>query len=152
MGLIGAWLGSLCSGMPAVVLSPPSFLARPARWLEAISTHGGTITAAPNFAYELCLRRVTDDELAALDLSSLRMAINGAEPVVAGTMERFAERFAVCGLRPGALAPVYGLAECGLGVTFPPPGRGLVVDRVVADVLRSDGRAVPAPPDDAGVL
>ncbi len=152
MGLIGAWLGSLCSAMPAVVMTPQSFLSRPARWLEAVSAHGGTLTAAPNFAFELCLRRVTDAELATLDLSSLRMAMNGAEPVVAGTMQRFAERFAACGLRPEALAPVYGLAECGLGITFPPPGRGLVVDRIVADVLASDGRAVPARDGERDVL
>jgi 1-acyl-sn-glycerol-3-phosphate acyltransferase len=147
MGLIGAWLGSMCLGMPVVIMSPLAFLARPARWLTAIDAYRGTITAAPNFAYELCLRKVTDTELQTLDLSTLRMALNGAEPVVAGTMERFAQRFARCGLRPGALAPVYGLAEAAVGLAFPPPGRGLLIDAVDAERLRRDGQAVPALPE-----
>jgi 1-acyl-sn-glycerol-3-phosphate acyltransferase len=144
MGLIGAWLGSLCLGMPVVIMSPLAFLARPARWLAAIDAYRGTITGAPNFAYELCLRKVTDTELQTLDLSTLRMALNGAEPVLAGTMERFAQRFAVCGLRPDALAPVYGLAEAAVGLAFPPPGRGLLIDAVDAERLRCDGQAIPA--------
>jgi acyl-CoA synthetase (AMP-forming)/AMP-acid ligase II/acyl carrier protein len=144
MGLIGAWLGSLCLGMPVVIMSPLAFLARPARWLAAIDAYRGTITGAPNFAYELCLRKVTDTELQTLDLSTLRMALNGAEPVLAGTMERFAQRFAVCGLRPDALAPVYGLAEAAVGLAFPPPGRGLLIDAVDAEHLRRDGQAIPA--------
>ncbi len=146
MGLIGAWLGSMCLGMPVVIMSPLAFLARPARWLAAIDAHQGTLTAAPNFAYELCLRKITDTELQTFDLSTLRMALNGAEPVVAHTMERFAERFARCGLRPDALAPVYGLAEAAVGLAFPPPSRGLLIDTVDAERLRRDGQAVPALP------
>lgn len=146
MGLIGAWLGSLSLNMEAVVMSPLSFLARPVRWLEAISRYGGTVTAAPNFAYERCLRTVGDEELATLELSSLRLAFNGAEPVSADTMERFYERFSNAGLRQGCLAPVYGLAECAVGLTFPPPGRPLLVDLVDPDALRREGRAVPRAP------
>ncbi len=152
MGLIGAWLGSMCLGMPVVIMSPLEFLARPARWLAAIDAYRGTITAAPNFAYELCLRKVTDPELQTLDLSTLRMALNGAEPVVAHTMECFAQRFARCGLRPDALAPVYGLAEAAVGLAFPPAGRGLLIDAVDAERLRRDGQAVPAPPDGLDAL
>jgi len=152
MGLIGAWLGSLCLGMPAVIMSPLAFLARPARWLAAIDAYRGTLTAAPNFAYELCLRKVTDTELETLNLSTLRMALNGAEPVVARTMEQFTRRFARCGLRPDALAPVYGLAEAAVGLAFPPPGRGLLVDAVDAERLRKDGQAVPAPPQGVDTL
>ena len=152
MGLIGAWLGSMCLGMPVVIMSPLAFLARPARWLAAIDAYRGTITAAPNFAYELCLRKVIDTELQTLDLSTLRMALNGAEPVVAHTMERFAQRFARCGLRPEALAPVYGLAEAAVGLAFPPPGRGLLIDAVDAERLRRDGQAVPALPEGLDAL
>jgi acyl carrier protein len=99
MGLIGAWLGSLYSGMPLVIMPPETFLTRPARWLWAISTQRGTISAAPNFAYELCLRKVDDAELEGLDLSSWRLAFNGAEPVSPDTVERFAIRFGPYGLR-----------------------------------------------------
>ena len=123
MGLIGAWFGPLYHGMPIVSMSPLAFLARPARWLEAISRHRGTITAAPNFAFDLCARKIADADLEGLDLSSWRVALNGAEAVLAGTIERFTTRFAPLGFRPEALRPVYGLAESSLCVTAPPPGR-----------------------------
>ncbi len=129
MGLICAWLSSLVYAIPFVVMSPLSFLAAPERWLRAISDHRGTLSGAPNFAYELCLRRIPPERLAGLDLSSWRIAFNGAEPVNADTMARFIERFATCGLRPEAIAPVYGLAECAVGLAFT-RDRGLVVDRV----------------------
>ncbi len=143
MGLIGAWMGSLCLDMTAVIMSPLTFLARPSRWLAALSEYRGTITAAPNFAYELCLRKVSDADMAGLDLSCVRMALNASEPVVAGTVERFAARFAPYGLNPGALTPVFGLAESAVGLAFPPLGRGLHVDHVAADPLRREGRAEP---------
>lgn len=144
MGLIGAWLGSLTLGFPLVVMSPLDFLARPVRWLQAISDLGGTLAASPNFGYELCLRHVGDDDLRALDLSAWRMAFNGAEPVSPETIRRFAERFAPAGFRPGAMAPVYGLAEVGVGVSFPPPGRVPVVDVVDRRSFTRAGRAAPA--------
>lgn len=152
MGLIGAWMGSLYHGNPLVLMSPLDFLARPERWLQAIHRHRGTITAAPNFAYELCLRRIPDAILDELDLSSWRFAANGAEPVSAETMERFAERFARSKLAPQALAPVYGLAECTVGLALPPPGRGVVVDRIDRRILVDEQRAVPAAPDDPTAL
>src|SRR6185369_3603267 len=109
MGLIGAWFGALYFGMPLVLMSPLAFLARPARWLAAISRHGGTISAAPNFAYELCAKKLTDADLRGLNLASWRLALNGAEPVSPNTLQAFTARFAPCGLPQAALTPVYGL-------------------------------------------
>ena len=152
MGLIGAWMGSLYHGGLLVLMSPLDFLARPERWLQAIHRHRGTMTAAPNFAFELCLRRIPDEVLDTLDLSSWRLCANGAEPVSAETMARFAARFARCGFRREALAPVYGLAECTVGLAIPPLGRGPVVDRVQRAALLESQRALPAAADDAGAL
>ena len=117
MGLIGGVLQPLFAGFPVVLLSPLDFLKRPARWLEAISRHRGTISGGPNFAYDLCVRKTTPEQRAALDLSSWSVAFNGAEPVRAETLERFAEAFAVSGFRREAFYPCYGLAEGTLIVT-----------------------------------
>jgi len=119
MGLIGAWFAPLYWGFPLVVMSPLTFLARPLRWLEAIQSYRGTITAAPNFAYERCAHIPPDSQPAGLNLASLRLAFNGAEPVHAETMRRFAARFAADGLDPHALTPVYGLAENTVALAFP---------------------------------
>ena len=105
MGLIGAWLGSLYFAMPLVVMSPLDFLARPTRWLWAIHRYRGTISAAPNFAYEICATKLAGRDFEGLDLSSWRWAFNGAEPVSAETMERFAARYARHGLDAATLAP-----------------------------------------------
>ena len=152
MGLIGAWLGGFLVGFPLVVMSPLAFLARPRRWLEVIGTHRGTLSAGPNFAYELCLARIDGDALQGLDLSSWRLAFNGAEAVSPDTVARFAERFAACGLKPEAVTPVYGLAEASVGLLFPPLGRGPWIDRVRREAFERDRRAEPAPADDAGAL
>jgi len=127
MGLICAWLSSLAYALPFVVMSPLDFLARPGRWLNAISRYRGSLSGAPNFAYELCMKRIPEADLAGLDLSSWRIAFNGAEPVSADTMTRFATHFTACGLKPEALAPVYGLAECAVGLALT-PGRGARID------------------------
>jgi 1-acyl-sn-glycerol-3-phosphate acyltransferase len=148
MGLIGAWLGSLYYGVPLVSMSPLAFLARPSRWLEAIHRHRGTISAAPNFAYELCLTRITEAQIQGLDLGSWRWALNGAEPVSAETLRRFSARFAPAGLRPEALAPVYGLAEAAVGLAFPPAGRGPRVDCIDRDRFAGSGYALPVERDD----
>jgi len=152
MGLIGAWLGSLCIGFPLVVMSPMSFLVRPARWLRAISDQRATLSAAPNFGFELCARKAHDDELEGVDLSSLRMVFNGAEPVSADTLDRFEARFRPFGLQPGVLAPVYGLAEAAVGLAFPPPGRPALVDRIARESLIRNGVATPAAVDATDVL
>src|SRR5207302_218773 len=148
MGLIGAWLTPLYFGAPLAVMSPLAFLTRPERWLQAFHKHRGTIAAAPNFAYELCVRKIADKDIKGVDLSSWRAALNGAEPVNPDTLERFAERFASYGFRREAQLPVYGLAESALGVTIPPLNRGPLVDRVERETFTAQGRAVPAAPDD----
>jgi fatty-acyl-CoA synthase len=151
MGLIGTWLGPLYHGVPTVVMSPLAFLSRPARWLQAFHTHRGTLSAAPNFAYDLCVRKITDEEIAGIDLSSWRCALNGAEAVIAATLDRFAARFAPYGLRPDTIKPVYGLAESSLCVTAPPLGRAPRVDRVArapferARTIEPAGSADPQP-------
>jgi 1-acyl-sn-glycerol-3-phosphate acyltransferase len=152
MGLIGAWLGSLYYGMPLVLMSPLAFLIRPSRWLRAIHRHRGTLTAAPNFAYELCLSKLSDRELDGLDLGSLRRAFNGAEPVSPATVRRFGERFAPYGLRSQVMAPVYGLAEAAVGLAFPPPGRGPVIDCIDRETFITRGHAVPVPVKAQGAL
>jgi 1-acyl-sn-glycerol-3-phosphate acyltransferase len=144
MGLMGLWLGPLYHGVPAVVLPPLAFLARPVRWLRAISAHRATISAAPNFAFDLCARRIAEGELDGLDLASWRLAMNGSEAVSVETIERFTRRFAPRGFRAGAMCPVYGLAESSVGLTLSPPGAGPRVDRVRRAAFERERRAEPA--------
>jgi len=152
MGLIGAWFVPLFTGIPLVVMSPLAFLSRPERWLRAIHRHRATISPAPNFAYELCVRKIPEKDLQGLDLSSWRAATNGAEPVRAETLERFVERFAPYGFRREALLPVYGLAEATLGVAVPRMGAGFKVDRIERAAFESEGRAIPASAADPAPL
>ena len=152
MGLIGAWLGSLYYAVPLVIMSPLAFLARPERWLRAIHRYRGTLSAAPNFAYELCLKKIMDSDLEGIDLGSWRMACNGAEPVSAACMSAFGERFSAFGFHPEAIAPVYGLAESSVGLAFPPAGRGLRIDRVRRDEFMTAGNAVPAATEEPDAL
>lgn len=152
MGLIGAWLGTLYFGIPLVVMSPLTFLAKPVRWLQAIQTYRGTLSSAPNFAYELCVKKISDEELVGLDLSSWRLAFNGAEAVLPETLTRFGRRFAPYGFHSEALTPVYGLAECSVGLAFPPSGRGPLVDSVQRASFTYTGCAVPAASDEASAL
>lgn len=151
MGLIGAWLGSLYHAMPLVLMSPLAFLSRPARWLQAIHRHRGTLSAAPNFAFELCARKVPEAELQGVDLSSWRVAFNGAEPVSPATLDAFCARFAPHGFARETMTPVYGLAECALGVAFPPLGRGPRIDELDADLFARTGRAEPVSPGRAAL-
>ena len=152
MGLIGACLGGLYHAFPLVVMSPLGFLARPARWLRAIHRFRATLSAAPNFAFDLCARSIQDHEIEGLDLGSLRMVCNGAEPVSPATVERFTARFRPYGFRPEAMAPVYGLAECSVGLALQPPNRAPALDRVRRDPFVAGGRAQPAPADDPTAL
>ena len=144
MGLIGAWLMPLYVGFPVTILSPLAFLSRPERWLWAIHYHRATISVGPNFAYELCARKAPDEALEGLDLSSWRVALNGSEPVRLETIDRFARRFGPYGFRKEAMLPVYGLAECSVGLSTPPVGRGPRVDHVDRDRLERDGIAQPS--------
>ncbi|HSH29360.1 MAG TPA: AMP-binding protein [Thiohalobacter sp.] len=141
MGLIGACLGSLYHGIPLVLMSPLSFIARPIRWLQLIDRHGGTLSAAPNFAYQLCASRLQDADLEGLDLSSWRLAFNGAEPVHAGTLHDFITRFEPFGFRRQAMTPVYGLAENAVGLAFPPLERGPRIDHIDRERLATANRA-----------
>ena len=151
MGLIGSWLGALYFGIPIVILSPLAFLARPARWLQAIHTHRATVSAAPNFAFDLCARRLTDEEVGGLDLSSWRLALNGSEPVSPATIDRFTRRFGPRGFKASAMCPVYGLAEASVALTIPPPGAP-GVDTIARTAFQEAGRAVPASPDERAPL
>ena len=130
MGLIGGLLQPVFSGVPCVLMSPAYFLARPLRWLEAISEYGGTISGGPDFAYRLCSERVSDSALARLDLSGWRVAYSGSEPIRLDTLERFAEKFAPCGFTPDNFMASYGLAEATLFVAGTPRRRGIPSLRV----------------------
>ena len=152
MGLIGAWFVPLFIGIPLIVMSPLAFLSRPERWLRAIQKHRATIAPAPNFAYELCIRKIADKDLEGLDLSCWRAATNGAEPVRAETLERFAKRFAPYGFNPKALMAVYGLAEVSLAISIPRLGDGYKVDRIERAAFESGGSAIPAPAGETATL
>ncbi len=143
MGLIGGWLGSIYHAPRLVIMSPLSFLSRPQRWLWAIHRYGGTISAAPNFAFDLCVRRIDDKEIEGLDLSRWRIVANGAEAISAATMRGFCDRFANYGFKRTTMLPVYGLAECSVGLTFSPLGRDPLVDTIDREVLAREGRAEP---------
>ncbi len=142
MGLIGFVLGTLICDIPVVLLPTESFARRPRLWMETIARHRGTITFAPNFAYELAAKRVRPNDLEGLDLSSLRVAGCGAEPIRAAALRTFARTFAPAGFSERALLPAYGLAESTLAVTFHPLGEPLVVDRVDGEAL---GRGIATP-------
>ena len=150
MGLIGGLLAPVAHGATCWLLSPLEFMLKPASWMQAISDARATLTVAPNFAYGLIARKVSDEDLRGLDLSTLRAAINGAEPVDPATAEAFCSRLAPMGFRPSSYFPVYGLAECTLAAAFPPLGRGVKVDHVLRNEL-ANGVAVPAPPGPATI-
>ncbi|MEZ4360466.1 MAG: AMP-binding protein [Kofleriaceae bacterium] len=143
MGLIGTWLSPYLHGMKVVMMSPLQFLARPERWLWAFHRHGGSISPAPNFGYDLCCRKIRDEDIKGLDLTSWRSAMNGSEPVRADTVERFCARFGPYGFRREAMMPVYGLAETSVALAFSPVGRGPLFDRIDAERFARDGHAVP---------
>ena len=148
MGLIGGVLETIYVGCSTVLLSPAGFITRPIRWLETIARYRATMTAAPNFAYNLCVERSTPKERAALELSSLATAMNGAEPVHAETLRAFTEAFAPAGLRPEALMPVYGLAEATLLVSGGSEHDTPVIRWLDRDAL-GEHRVVDADPDAA---
>lgn len=144
MGLIGMWLGSLYFAAPLILMTPFSFLNHPEKWLWAIHDHRGTLSGAPNFAYELCVKKVGHELIEGLDLSSWRMAANGAEKVYPRTLELFAKKFAPYGFKPEAITPMYGLAESSVGLAIPPMNRGFIIDRVDRQKFEEDRLAEPA--------
>jgi acyl-CoA synthetase (AMP-forming)/AMP-acid ligase II len=142
MGLIGGVLTPVYWRLPMVLMSPLAFLRRPSRWLRAIHDHRGTISPAPCFAYALAVSRVDEGDRRGLDLSSWRIAGNGAEPVNPATVQRFQDTYEPFGFRRGSMFPVYGLAEASLAVTVPRPGAPVRVESVDRAELAA-GRAVP---------
>ncbi|QRN93141.1 amino acid adenylation domain-containing protein [Archangium violaceum] len=142
MGLIGGILQPLYRDIPTVLMSPLFFLQRPLRWLEAISRHRGSVSGGPNFAYELCVRKTTPEERAALDLRGWEVAFCGAEPIRQETLERFAEAFAPAGFRREAFYPCYGLAEGTLIVSGGRRAEAPVARRFEREaLLRAEARA-----------
>jgi fatty-acyl-CoA synthase len=148
MGLIGIVLSTVDQRRPSVLLPTLLFLKRPAEWLRAITRHRGTVSFAPNFAYDLCLRRASRGAIEGLDLSSWRVAGCGAEPIHPATLDAFSRAFAPAGFRPDAFLPCYGLAEHTLAATFHRAGEPWRVDHVQADALRNHRRATACTPDD----
>jgi acyl-CoA synthetase (AMP-forming)/AMP-acid ligase II len=149
MGLVAGVLQAVYRGGTAVVMSPLGLLQRPFRWLQAISRYRADTSGGPNFAYDLCVQRVTAEQKASLDLSCWSGAAIGSEPVSARTLERFTEAFAPCGFRPEAFYPCYGLAEATLMVTGNRKGTRPVIWTVEVDALEQ-GRVVDAAPGTAG--
>ena len=147
MGLIGSVAAPLALGFRSVLMSPGAFLRRPALWLEAVTRYRATCTGAPNFAWDLCARRMSAEQAARLDLSSLEVLYNGAEPVRAATLERFMRAFGGSGLRRGALFPCYGMAEATLLVAGGPLGRGPRVLMLDAGALERRQVRAAAPGD-----
>ncbi|MBN1366209.1 MAG: AMP-binding protein [Syntrophaceae bacterium] len=152
MGLIGTWFCSFYYAASLVVMSPLNFISRPQRWLWAIHRYRGTISAAPNFAYELCLKRIDDSDLQGLDLSSWKIACNGAEPVSPETVENFCRQFGKYCFKRETMMPVYGLAECSVGLSFPPLNRGPLIDKIDRDIFVNTGHAVASSENDEKVL
>lgn len=152
MGLIGGILQPLYGDFPCVLMSPTAFLQRPYRWLQAISRYGGTTSGAPNFAYDLCAQKITEEQRADLDLSSWQVAFNGAEPIRYETLERFSNTFADCGFRKEAFYPCYGMAEATLLVaggdketeykTKTVNKEALAEDRIVEALEESDSQVL----------
>ncbi|MGC9741597.1 non-ribosomal peptide synthetase [Pseudomonas sp. P1B16] len=142
MGLIGGLLQPIFSGVPCVLMSPGYFLARPLRWLQAISDYGGTISGGPDFAYRLCSERVSDASLAGLDLRRWRVAYSGSEPIRQDSLATFADKFQACGFDPHSFFASYGLAEATLFVSGSRRGQGIGALEVDAEAFAAN-RAEP---------
>lgn len=151
MGLIGHFLASAAWGLPLVLMPPETFIRRPREWLKAMSKYRGTCSAAPNFAYSLCAKKIKDRDLDGIDLSSWRVAFCGAEPVNPKTITDFISRYEPYGFQATTFFPVYGMAELSLAATFPLPGSPPRFDRVRRHRFEQGGVAEPAAePTEAG--
>jgi len=143
MGLIGCLMPAMLLPGDLTLMGPELFISKPALWLRAISRSRATVCPAPNFAYALCVERIRDDEMEGVDLSSWRMALNGAEPVAPEVLRAFTERFAQWGLKPEALTPVYGLSEASLAVSFAPTEQPFTTQRFDGVEQVSVGQPLP---------
>lgn len=150
MGLIGGAIQPLYGGFPVALMSPVDFLQKPVRWLQAISRYGATTSGGPNFAYELCARKITEEQKATLDLSRWDLAFTGAEPIRAETLNQFAESFASCGFRREAFYPCYGMAEATLFVSGDVKERPPTIQTISEEALAAN-KAIPATPSEARV-
>jgi 8-amino-7-oxononanoate synthase len=137
MGLIGGILAPLFVGFPSVLMAPNVFLREPVKWLQAVTEFGATTTGAPNFAYELCVKKITTEQKASLDLSTLQVAYNGAEPVRAETLRSFSRTFRDCGFKEAAFFPCYGMAETTLLVSGGPPMVDTPILRIDSELLEN---------------
>lgn len=151
MGLVGFVLTPVATQLSVDYLQTRDFAMRPKQWLSLMSRNRGTVSVAPPFGYDLCVRRCSSAEVENLDLSGWRVAGVGAEPIAISTLNRFAEHFAPAGFKASAFMPCYGLAENTLAVSFAAPGIGGQVDRVDRDILELEGRAVKATEQSAAV-
>ncbi|WP_216906863.1 fatty acyl-AMP ligase [Nocardia noduli] len=152
MGLIGGFLTPVFTANDAVVMPPSRFLRKPGDWLRAVGRYRGTFTAAPNFAYGYAAARVTDEEMAGVDLSSWRFLFCGAEPIHAPTVQRFIDRFKAWGLPEDALVPCYGMAEASLAVTVSRPHAPVAFDSISRRALTADGLVVDVDVDDPDAM
>jgi fatty-acyl-CoA synthase len=151
MGLVGALFFSIYWGIDIVLMSPERFLKRPSDWFWAIHVHKGTLSLAPNFAYNYCVRRCKESNLEGLKLQGWRVAMNGSEPVRAQHMQSFVKRFHPYGIKENIFVPVYGLSEATVAVTFHRPKKPLVIDGINRATLSREGRAEPLGKDGAPV-
>jgi acyl-CoA synthetase (AMP-forming)/AMP-acid ligase II len=153
MGLIGGLLQPLYTGFPVHLMSPVAFLQRPARWLQAISEFRATCSGGPNFAYDLCVRRISEDEINQLDLSCWKVAFNGAEPIRRQTLDEFSAKFARCGFERSSFHPCYGLAESTLMTTgMDRAGTGLLLQTVSRTGMEKDQITSALSADDETVV
>lgn len=148
MGLIGGMISAIYNQARLVSMMPEAFVMDPASWLKNVTKHKGTVVVAPNFAYHLCANRISQEDMAWLDLSTLKVALNGAEPIDLKTMELFEQKFAPAGFGDNVNFPVYGMAENCLAATFPRLGRRFEVEPIDRARLETEGAALDADADD----
>jgi acyl-CoA synthetase (AMP-forming)/AMP-acid ligase II/acyl carrier protein len=149
MGLIGGIVAPLCNRLPSTIIPATRFAAEPGYWPKAISHVGATMSTAPNFAFQLCAERMSDEEIAKLDLRRWRAAICGSEPIRAAALELFAKRFASAGFSPKAVFPTYGLAEATIYVSGGPIGSGMTSHKFDRAAIEHEATARPARPGHA---
>jgi thioester reductase-like protein len=152
MGLIGGIMGPIYGDFPCTLMSPLDFLQKPLRWLQAVTKYKGTTSGGPNFAYDLCIKKITPAQMEALDLSSWLVAFNGAETIRQATIDRFSETFAACGFRKKAFYPCYGLAEGTLIVAGGIPGHPPITELFSLCGLEKNAALTPSTTEDATIL